>query len=498
MAFVGYNDPLIRNGWIKDAIKLHSKSESRWSKYNGKANSVIHRINDISRGDIGHNVLFQTTGYLTAKAIHGKQQVYGKGEDKRVFSTSVTVDRWWHTVSNGDIFEGIDINQTDLNMHSNSVAELGDKVVRWTDQAFYDLAQGNIVTTRGGIDNKTDNKPSHLFRFPMVKDNKGFADESKTAIDTAIPSNNFKSSLTYNNLVKLEQALTVSRRFAVGGIRRPMMTTRGMMDMSKKYILMLDSRALLELKLDPRWQDIQINAMDRGMQNPMFRNIVAGIGKLMISQEDTFFGVTDNDTIATEADLTMDGVANTDKHIFVPSQFYAWNDSNKLDVRGVRSFKAGVDTTAVLKTNQLIHANYGRWSMGDSEIEIPGLRTFDYNGHWLGQPSYKEDGELWTRGCIIAGNAFQSAWGKEPTYKTQDSQDYAKTSESACQAWWNAQRTVYYGKTPGLEDYRVAKVANIDNGIINIDVQVQASTLDAAKLAALIGDNKNTARPYWR
>lgn len=108
------------------------------------------------------------------------------------------------------------------------------------------------------------------------------------------------------------------------------------------------------------------------------------------------------------------------------------------------------------------------WGIEDNEVEIAGLRRKDTGGKWSGQTGYDPATTQISRGAILGANAVQLGFGKMPDYKFQESQDFAIKSESALEVWMEAQKTILLAET---DDYKSAKVAGTDWGIINVDVQ---------------------------
>ena len=74
---------------------------------------------------------------------------------------------------------------------------------------------------------------------------------------------------------------------------------------------------------------------------------------------------------------------------------------------------------------------------------------------------------------VVALGAGMIKFGKMPDYKFQESQDFAITSESCLETWLECQKTILNEELHG--DYEQAKVANIDYGIVNVDVITQAA-----------------------
>lgn len=98
-------------------------------------------------------------------------------------------------------------------------------------------------------------------------------------------------------------------------------------------------------------------------------------------------------------------------------------------------------------------------------VEIQGLRTVDENGTFSGTGK-AQTGKVASRGLILGAGAFQLGMGSTPDYKFQESQDFGITSESAMLLTMQADKCKL---TAEVEDYKEAKVANMDYGVAVID-----------------------------
>lgn len=111
-------------------------------------------------------------------------------------------------------------------------------------------------------------------------------------------------------------------------------------------------------------------------------------------------------------------------------------------------------------------------NMEDSEIEICGLRRYDSNGNWTGQTDFDNTLALHSRNLILGANALQMAFGKMPDYHLQFSQDFKITSESALEVWMATQKTTLLAE---MDDYRSAKLAGYDFGVVVVDIETDAA-----------------------
>lgn len=176
------------------------------------------------------------------------------------------------------------------------------------------------------------------------------------------------------------------------------------------WFFMMDPSMARLIKNSSNYQSLVYNADVRGNDNRAITGVFGKIGNLFLVEADQFYGTTDN-------------TATT-------------------------------------------------FGIEDNNIEIAGLRKLDANGLWTGQTGYIYTGVQHSRGVILGANALQLGFGKMPDYKFQESTDFGITSESCLEVWMEAQKTILNDEIAG--DYKAAKVANLDFGVIAVDVQVQS------------------------
>lgn len=226
------------------------------------------------------------------------------------------------------------------------------------------------------------------------------------------------TTFTWNQLLDIETTLKTSQGFTTGGVRRPLTpyrTRRG--DMGQElplWLLVIDSAMANVLRKDTAGYQAMIRSADiRGQNNRAFTGIVGQVGSLLVIEAPQFFGET-----------------------------------------------AG---TA------------GGWGLNDFGVEIAGLRQYDganpNTAVWTGQEGFDyASSNLHSRGLILGTGALQIAFGKQPDYKWQPSQDFGIKSESALEVWMEVRKTKLI--TESGKDYNQAKVAGIDNGVIAVDLQI--------------------------
>ena len=98
-------------------------------------------------------------------------------------------------------------------------------------------------------------------------------------------------------------------------------------------------------------------------------------------------------------------------------------------------------------------------------VETAGLRTIDQAGTFSGTTT-AQTGKIASRGFLVGAGAFQFGVGKMMDYKFQPSQDFGITSESCVETWLQAKRC---NLTAEVEDYKEAKVANMDYSLFAFD-----------------------------
>jgi len=228
------------------------------------------------------------------------------------------------------------------------------------------------------------------------------------------------TTFNFNQLVDIEKIIRTSNGFDTGGVRRPLDSyymgrgDKGMYGMMSKWVFVIDAAMAAILRKDTSgYQTIMKDSDIRGQNNRNIAGVFGTIGALVIVEAPHFFG----------------------------------------DTRGT--------TTG--------------WGLEDSEIEICGLRQ--YNGAdpatapWTGQVGFDYGGtNLHSRGLILGKGAMQIAFGKQPDYKFQESQDFGIKSESAVEFWMETRKLNMKAEN---EKYKAAKVSELDYGVIAVDLEVQ-------------------------
>lgn len=222
------------------------------------------------------------------------------------------------------------------------------------------------------------------------------------------------TTFTWNVLTDIEKTIKTSQGFTSGGVRRPLkpyMTKNG----EPVWLYVIDAVMAAILRKDTAgYQNVIRSADVRGPDNRLIKGVIGKIGALLIVEADLFFGYTEGTTSG-----------------------FGFNDS-EIEMSGLRQYDGTNPATAL-------------WT---------GQEGFDYNST-----------NLHSRGVILGAGALQLAFGKQPDYKFQESQDFSITAESCVEFWMEAQKTKLKAESGAA--YKGAKIADVDFGVVVTDLEVQ-------------------------
>ena len=106
-------------------------------------------------------------------------------------------------------------------------------------------------------------------------------------------------------------------------------------------------------------------------------------------------------------------------------------------------------------------------TIGKSEVEVAGLRQINEDNIFSGEAGFDTAGKkVASRALVLGAGALQQAFGRQPDYKYQSSDDYEITSGSAIELWTNVQTTILKAENG---EYKQAKVAGFQYGIVAVD-----------------------------
>ena len=233
---------------------------------------------------------------------------------------------------------------------------------------------------------------------------------------------NLGTSFTYDNLIELETAAKTGKGFVkpdANGVvsttaadRRAPLSAFRTQSGEDYFLCIVDTYTASKLKSDASYKTIIINADVRGNNNRAIEMMIGKLGKIYYVEAGDFFGVTMGE---------------------------------------------------------------GAFGLEDSEIDFSGLRKYKKLATggklvWEGQDKFETaNGDVYSRGLLLGGGAIQMAFGKQPDYLFQKSDNFGKTSQSAMEYWCNAKKTKL--KVESGKDFGAAKVANLDFSVIAVDLK---------------------------
>jgi len=140
------------------------------------------------------------------------------------------------------------------------------------------------------------------------------------------------------------------------------------------------------------------------------------------------------------------------------------------DIRGndnrlIRGYMGTFRSFVIVEGDDFMGVSSSR-VIGKSEVEVPGLRQVHENGSFSGETGFDSAGVVASRALVLGAGALQQAFGRQPDYKYQSSDDYEITSGSALELWTNVQSTIFKAENG---EYKDAKVSGFQYGIVAVD-----------------------------
>lgn len=331
MAYINIGSELKRKKWMREGL-VQAKSLSFWSPYTGMgAESVVVQANNTNASE-GHTVVFDYDGNLSGKAIKGKDTAFGKGEKKKKFSSTITVDRYRLVADNGDAFDAVEVGDLSLSQHADSRAKLADLFIRFKDQALFDAAQG-----------ANGQAPSHIF--------------------------DLGSTLDYNNLLDIEAQVKSASGFSTGSARAPLKPYRTA-DGKPMWIFVVDTFMATKLKKATGYQSLVYNADVRGNENRAIKGIIGKIGSLLIVEADTFFGTTDH----TSTTISL--------------------HDTEVEIAGLRRYDSNGNWTGQTDYNSALALHSRGFIMGQNALQIGFGKMPDYKHQFSNDFGIKSESAL--------------------------------------------------------------------------------------------------------
>jgi len=237
--------------------------------------SIIFEKMDVNAGK-GNTVIFDYDGFLTGGGtVTGKTGVSGKGEEKRLFSDTITLERVRIPVNNGDPFDARNIGRSDAERLQDSGTKLADALDFKRKQNFIDVIQGTLNTAT----------PTHV-----IRPNSRAAKANLVAGDV----------MDLTVLQRISLAMVEGATFDTGADRMPLLPYR-LQDGRAVYLAYLDPIDMFNLRKDADWSSAVQAADVRGMENLFFTKRAFQFENLIISELPRFSGdptVLDGSTMA--------------------------------------------------------------------------------------------------------------------------------------------------------------------------------------------------------
>lgn len=262
---VDIKSDLVRKQWMIEGL-VQRRSMSFWAPFTGSnADSIVYQVNQTNAKD-GHTIVFDYSGNASGEAFLDKEQAFGRGEQKRKFSSKMISRRVRYAIDNGDKFDAVNIGDLSIAQHGDSRTKLADLFIRGKDQMIFDSLQG----LKDGVGN------SHI-----IRPNSRATISALTSADT----------MSYNFLWDLEAIVKTSSGFTVGGTRRPL-EPYVLQNGEPVWLFVIDPIMKRQLVEDQNFRAVMPVADLRGADNMAITGVIGRIGSLIIKEAPMFFGST--------------------------------------------------------------------------------------------------------------------------------------------------------------------------------------------------------------
>lgn len=282
--FVDIGSALLRKSWVKEGI-VNAKTLSFWSPYTGPSSeSVIYQKN-METAEKGNTITFDYDGNLSGRAIKGMEQAFGRGENKKKYSSTQSLEMYRIPVNNGTDFKDKAIDNLASREHSDSRMKLGELFMKIKDQTIFDAFQGLYSAA------------THCLKYDFSATN-----------------------MAYQDLVEIELRLKTGTGFTVGAPGttapaanraplQPFMVKHEDGRLEKYWLMVVDSHVAANLKGNATDNQGLLPLMKhadlRGISNMIFTGVIGQIGRLLIVEAPSFFGETTG-TLGLEANALME------------------------------------------------------------------------------------------------------------------------------------------------------------------------------------------------
>jgi hypothetical protein len=282
---VDIKSELVRKQWMVEGL-VQRKAMSFWAPFTGTSpDSVVYQANSTNAKD-GHTIVFDYDGNTAGEAFVDKEQAFGKGEQKKKFSSKLISRRIRYAVDNGDKFDAVNIGDLNIAQHADSRTKLADQFIRGKDQMLFDSMQG-------------------------MKDSVGQSHIIRAGNKSSIGALTSTDVLTYDFLWDLEAMVKTSSGFTVGGARRPL-EPYVLQNGEPVWLFVIDPVMKRQLVQDVNFRAVMPVGDLRGADNMAISGVIGRIGSLIIKEAPMFFGATSSRIIG-KSKVEISGLRQLDE-----------------------------------------------------------------------------------------------------------------------------------------------------------------------------------------
>ena len=408
--------------------------KSFWGAFEGESDdSIIYVNRDLDCG-VNKKAIFDYSGKLTSAGGEGMDEICDIGEEARMFSEALDM-RVFNWMTKGKLkTKACDLDNLDLYANTSSRSKLFDLFYRHKDQFIFD---GFIGALKGTC------APSHIynlgrsFKFSDIYDiaiaareGRGFVKASANGTPSTIPAD---------------------VRYPLEGIT----LSDGSMP---QYIMVITSKMEKSLKTDPQYVNINIQGDVRGSKNAILSGHIAKHEGILMVTAPVFAGMTKGKgqfNPTTDTTLTFSGLRR-----------YAIGEDKVQVFEGQKNFRmiedaARVEASAIATAQ----ATIDNLSTCCAKLTADQQKELDAAMKIVKTP---RTNVVYSRGLLLGAAAGQLALGTAPEYQSWATKG-KRSYESLLDVFFN------FGKTSLTltmgEDYEGAPVADIDYGVIAVDME---------------------------
>ena len=387
------------------SVMVDSELNTPFADYFGEGSSVIYKNGNMS-GNQGHEISYPGLGRYVSSGFEGDTQIEGKGEKLKIFSEKLRALRLRQAFQGYTRYDLQDFGLT-MDAGVNSIREKAtDWLRRRKMQYMIDALQGTMTRPLGG-----EFRTTEVLKF----DGTGSGDT-------------FKASFDIDALRDIEKAASTGEGFdSSASASRGPVPSANVGKMHDVWTLFIDPMVYAEMLKNDSFKQVIREADLRGKENRLIAPMIGVLGQLNIVKLPLHFGTTTNNTPINPAAFSdTGGTANT----LASGEGLNWEEVG---------------------------------------VEHAGLRQYDGNNRWTGQPGFSRTGTRVAR-CILVGmNALQYGMSMNPWMTMKDS-----PGEDIPEIYYHMafalQATKWNPESQG--DYSEARIGNRDWSKFAVDVEL--------------------------